>query len=104
TINTDDHNSGVVMGPTPKPTRRTALAAARKAAGLTQEALAARVGVERTTVYRWESGETTPMPMLRPGLAQLLRLYSDRLSTLIEEPVDQTVPADVTTATTYLDQ
>jgi len=73
------------MESAPKPARRTALIAARKAAGLTQEALAARVGVERSTVYRWETGETTPLPMLRPGLAQLLRLENGQLSALLGE-------------------
>ena len=72
----------------PKPTRRTGLVAARKAAGFTQEELAARLGVERTTVYRWESGETNPLPMLRPGLAKLLRVADERLSVLLGEPVD----------------
>src|SRR5262249_42338773 len=43
----------VATGPAPKPTRkRTALIAARVAAGYTQETLAARIGVERSTVYR----------------------------------------------------
>lgn len=37
-----------------------ALAAARKAAGLTQGQLAERVGVHRQTVYRWEQGEQAP--------------------------------------------
>lgn len=74
----------------PKPAKRTALVAARKAAGFSQEELAARVGVERSTVYRWESGETTPLPMLRPGLARLLRLDSDQLSALLGEPVNET--------------
>jgi DNA-binding transcriptional regulator YiaG len=39
----------------------------RKAAGLTQGGLARRLGVRRTTVYRWESGRsrvTTPMARL----------------------------------------
>lgn len=79
-------------GSAPKPVRRTGLIAARKAAGFTQETLAARLGVERSTVYRWESSETTPLPMLRLGLAQLLRVDNDRLSALLGEPVDQAAP------------
>jgi len=90
----DNQNGGVTMGPAPKPTRRTALVTARKAAGLTQEELAARLGVERSTVYRWETGETTPLPMLRPGLAKLLRLSNDRLSTLLGEPNISQAPAE----------
>lgn len=34
--------------------------AARKAAGLSQEAAGALIGVERRTVMRWESGERRP--------------------------------------------
>lgn len=75
----------VAIGSAPKPVRRTGLIAARKAAGFTQEELAARLGVERSTVFRWESGETAPLPMLRPGLAELLRVDSDRLSDLLGE-------------------
>jgi DNA-binding XRE family transcriptional regulator len=36
----------------------------------TQEALAARLGVERSTVYRWETGETTLLPMRRSRATQ----------------------------------
>ena len=46
--------------------RRAGLARAREAAGLTQEAFAARAGVEVSTVVRWESGCTTPLPGKRP--------------------------------------
>jgi hypothetical protein len=42
--------------------------------------------VERSTVYRWEIGETTPLPMLRPGLARLLRVEKSQLSALLGEP------------------
>jgi DNA-binding XRE family transcriptional regulator len=80
--------AGATVESAPQPTRRTELIAARKAAGLTQEELAARLGVERSTVYRWESGETNPLPMLRPGLAKLLRMADERLSALLGEPVN----------------
>src|SRR5215470_5045626 len=73
------------MGQAPKPTKRIALIAARVAAGFTQETLAARVGVERTTVYRWESGDTSPLPMLRPGLARLLGLTNGELALALGE-------------------
>ena len=59
----------MATGPAPKCTRRrTALIAARVAAGYTQETLAARIGVERSTVYRWEAGLTVPLSIWRPGL------------------------------------
>jgi transcriptional regulator with XRE-family HTH domain len=88
TTKTGDQTGGVTVGSAPKPTRRAGLAAARKAAGFSQEALAARLGVERSTVYRWESGETLPLPILRPGLAKLLQVADERLSALLGEPVD----------------
>lgn len=77
------------MGSPPKPTKRHTLVAARKAAGYTQETLAARIGVERSTIFRWESGETLPLPWLRPGLAQLLGLDNEQLAVLLGEPSDE---------------
>jgi len=41
-------------------------------AGFSQERLAEVVGVERTTVMRWESGETCPRPWAGPKLARAL--------------------------------
>lgn len=76
----------MATGPTPKPSRRrTALIAARVAAGFTQETLAARIGVERSTVYRWEAGLTVPLSMWRPGLAQLLGLDNEQLAAVLGE-------------------
>jgi DNA-binding XRE family transcriptional regulator len=85
---TEDQTGGATVGSVPKPTRRAGLVAARKAAGFTQEALAARLGVEPSTVYRWESGETTPLPTLCPGLATLLGVADERLPVLLGEPVE----------------
>lgn len=42
--------------------RRAHLQAARKAANLTQEQVAERVGVDRTTIGNWERGDFTPAP------------------------------------------
>jgi tetratricopeptide (TPR) repeat protein/transcriptional regulator with XRE-family HTH domain len=63
--------------------RRQGLADRRKAVGLTQEGLAGRLGVERSTVVRWERGENQPAPWLRPKLAQALAVSADRLEELL---------------------
>ena len=63
--------------------KRRQLAQRRKAVGLTQEQLAERLGVERTTVVRWERGQTQPQPWLRPRLAAALGVSADRLEELL---------------------
>jgi tetratricopeptide (TPR) repeat protein/DNA-binding XRE family transcriptional regulator len=63
--------------------KRRRLAQRRKALGLSQEALAGRLGVERSTVVRWERGETEPLPWVRPKLAEMLRVSTDRLDDLL---------------------
>lgn len=63
--------------------RRQRLARARKAAGLTQEELGYRVGVDRSTVGRWEAGETEPQPWLRPKLARHLHVTPAHLDGLL---------------------
>lgn len=65
--------------------RRQHLAQRRKAVGFTQESLAERLGVERSTVVRWEAGETEPLPMFRPGIARLLQVTVDQLSRLLDQ-------------------
>jgi DNA-binding XRE family transcriptional regulator len=50
-------------------TPRTALAQHHRLCGLSQESLAASLNVERITVERWESGASTPLPWVRPRLA-----------------------------------
>jgi transcriptional regulator with XRE-family HTH domain len=54
--------------------RRPRLAGRRKALGYTQEFLAEQLGVDRTTVSRWERGETDPFPYLRRKLCQVLKV------------------------------
>jgi tetratricopeptide (TPR) repeat protein/transcriptional regulator with XRE-family HTH domain len=51
---------------------------------LTQEAVAGLLGVERSTVTRWERGERAPQPWLRPKLARVLHVSADRLEELLE--------------------
>ena len=63
--------------------KREHLAQRRKAVGLTQEQLAERLGVERTTVVRWECGQTQPQPWLRPKLAAALGVSADRIEELL---------------------
>jgi tetratricopeptide (TPR) repeat protein/transcriptional regulator with XRE-family HTH domain len=71
--------------------RRERLAQRRKALGLTQENLAALLGVERSTVVRWERGETEPLPWIRPKLAKALRISADRLEEVLTAgPPDET--------------
>jgi tetratricopeptide (TPR) repeat protein/transcriptional regulator with XRE-family HTH domain len=62
---------------------RRRLAQRRKALGLTQEALADLIGVERSTIVRWERGDTAPVPWMRPKLARALRVSADRLGELL---------------------
>lgn len=66
--------------------RRHGLVRTRKAAGFSQERLAETVGVERSTVMRWERGETCPQPWARPKLARALGISDQALSELLSEP------------------
>ncbi len=66
--------------------KRGPLAQRRKAVGLTQEQLAGQLGVERTTVVRWERGTTEPLPWLRPKLARALQVPVGQLTELLSGP------------------
>lgn len=57
----------------------------RKARGYSQEKMASALGVDRTTVSRWDRGETAPQPEYRPKLAALLDLDLLALDALIRE-------------------
>jgi len=63
--------------------RRQRLTQRRKALGLTQEALAELLAVGRSTVARWERGQSDPLPWMRPKLASALKVSADRLETLL---------------------
>jgi transcriptional regulator with XRE-family HTH domain len=64
------------------------LVSTRKAAGFSQERLAETVGVERSTVMRWERGETRPQPWARPKLARALGISDQALPELLGEPAE----------------
>jgi transcriptional regulator with XRE-family HTH domain len=63
--------------------KRQRFAQRRKAVGLSQEQLAERLGVERSTVARWESGETSPQPWLRPKITRALHVSASQLGDLL---------------------
>lgn len=65
--------------------KRHALAARRESVGHTQETLAEFVGVEPTTVGRWERGETSPQPSCRPKLAEGLVISVEALDSMLAE-------------------
>jgi transcriptional regulator with XRE-family HTH domain len=64
--------------------KRRSFAQARRAAGFTQESLAERLRVDRTTVARWESGEYSPQPWLRPKIAEALGVSLGALRELVD--------------------
>lgn len=63
--------------------RRRGFARVRKAAGYTQESLAAALHVDRSTVVRWEAGRNEPWPYLWPRLARLLGIPRAKLERLL---------------------
>lgn len=69
--------------------RRERLIAARKAAGLTQEELAEKLEVDRTTVSAWERGERTPLPDQRADYAEKLGVSLEELHAMLSSiPTD----------------
>ncbi|MGO4429987.1 helix-turn-helix domain-containing protein, partial [Streptomyces sp. MCAF7] len=64
----------------------------REAVGHTQESLAEALGVDRTSVGRWESGRSTPQPWMRAKLATALRVSLDELAVLLSTPQGNPAP------------
>ncbi|MFC4054598.1 helix-turn-helix domain-containing protein [Actinomadura syzygii] len=67
---------------------RRRFARARRSSGYTQETLAAYLGVERTTVARWENGATEPQPHVRPKIADAIKVSRQVLDELIADTTD----------------
>ena len=65
--------------------KRRALAERRGVMGHSQEKLAEIVGVELSTVGRWERGETSPQPWCRPALADALAVSLEELDGMLAE-------------------
>lgn len=63
--------------------RRKALVEARQAIGMTQEEVAEAVGVDRTTLGKWERDESTPQPAQRVRYAAALGVTTDALAVLL---------------------
>ncbi len=79
--------------------RRIRLAHRRDAAGFSQKALADLLGVDRTTVQRWENGESEPRQLHRPKLARALGLTRAELEQMIHvghepEPIASTLEVE----------
>ncbi|MFJ7244537.1 helix-turn-helix transcriptional regulator [Kitasatospora sp. NPDC098652] len=73
------------------------LAQWRRAAGLTQEKLAQRLGVDRSTVHRWETRKTAPQPWQIPLLAKTIGRTAGDLELLFDRRTNrsETDTADV---------
>ncbi len=74
--------------------KRRCFAQARKAAGYTQEGLAERLGVDRTTVARWEAGEYEPHPWQRPRIAEAFGLSLCECNQLLDGVATTGHPVD----------
>lgn len=69
--------------------KRERLKRVRASAGLTQEEVAYRLGVDKSTVWRWEAGASQPEAWQQPRLAKLLRISRGQLIDLIAESLSQ---------------
>ena len=69
----------------PAKRQRRRLIQRRKAAGLTQEALAERIRVDRSTIFRWEYALCDPQPWHRPGLGKALGISAEELEDILRE-------------------
>ncbi|MFJ8330724.1 helix-turn-helix transcriptional regulator [Streptomyces sp. NPDC094437] len=63
--------------------RRRRFAERRKERGFNQEEFAEAVGVDRSTVQRWENGKTGPQPWQRPKIAKALAVTANELDAIL---------------------
>jgi transcriptional regulator with XRE-family HTH domain len=85
--------------------RRDALIRRRRLVGLSQEQLGRRIGVDRRTVARWESGESEPHLWNRGDLARALGVTAAELDGMINSPSpDQPTPSTETRVTIAVPQ
>ncbi|MFI9273928.1 helix-turn-helix domain-containing protein [Kitasatospora sp. NPDC052896] len=82
--------------------RRERLIALRASVGHTQETLAASMGVDRTTVSRWERGTGLPRPWQMAKLATQLNISHAELADLLSPPAPTIRAAGSATARTEL--
>ena len=66
--------------------KRRGLSGRRRAVGLSQEALAEALQIDRSTIVRWEAGERDPQPWLRPRLAKALGVDLETLDQMLAAP------------------
>lgn len=66
--------------------RREAFAKRRRGAGYTQHGFAEALGVDFTTVGRWERGELTPHPYRLRSIAAALDISLEQLDALLSGP------------------
>lgn len=69
--------------------KRQSLAQRRRALGYSQERLAEKLGVERSTIRRWEQGETEPLPHIRPRIAAALEVSLAELHEWLHHTADE---------------
>ena len=74
------------------PLKRHRLIQRRQTVGLTQEGLAERLGVDRSTIVRWEAGRGGPRPWMRPRFAEALGVSVEELQDLLTDAHVSTSP------------
>lgn len=73
--------------------RRHALIKRRKVMGYTQEQLAEQLGIETSTISRWERGLITPLPEHCDDLTHALHVTADELVTLLDPAPSSSTPS-----------